>query len=701
MDLDTKLDIKKLVKSKNIAEMLTEQECAKIANLVIEEWGIDKSSRYEWEDKTSEAMKLALQVMEEKTFPWPGAANVKFPLITIAALQYQARAYPALLPSTNIVKARVTSMGDDNSLAQARASRIENYMSFQVLEEDEGWEENMDKALISQAIVGCAFKKSYFDANLQHNVSEHILAKDLYIPYFAKSLEKASRITQILYFSKNELLSKYRDGVYLECKLPELQPEVTTDSPLVDVQEESQGLTVPSNDPSAPNELLEQHRYLDLDGDGYEEPYIVTVKKDTAELLRIVARYTSSSIVENKKGEITFIHPDQYYTKFPFIPSPDGGIYDLGFGVLLGPLNESINTIFNQLIDAGTLSVTAGGFLGRGVKFRSGDNSFKPFEWKRVDSTGDDLQKGIFPLPVREPSMVLFQLLGLLIDYGNRIGMATDPLVGENPGQNTPAETSRNMLQEGQRIFSAVYKRTYRGLKEEFRKLYKLNSIYLNPTTSYYSLITGQEGKVLQTDFSGQGKDVVPAADPNMVSDDQKVQQAQLLMARADSSPLYNKEAVERNFLKAIKIVDIDTYLIDQSKLPPPPPDPKIVVETMKVQHQDLKLKIDMQFKMFDLMQEIEYLRASIVEQESRAALNYAQAEGIATGHNIAAMQTAVAAMKQKQDGLIKALEVLRDMSGMGLEKSVKGIMNVNTGNVGGVENPPNDSGVVQVPQGA
>jgi chaperonin GroES len=657
MDLDIKLKIEDLVKSSNIAEMLEEEALKTIGAAVWDEWTIDKTSRQDWEDKTAEAMKLALQVMEEKTFPWENASNVKFPVVTLAALQYQARAYPSLIPSPDVVKCKVVGPDPDGA-KQQRADRIAEFMSFQVLEEDECWEENTDKVLISQAIVGCAFKKSYFDPALKHNVSEHVLAKDLYIPYFAKSLDKASRITQILYVSKNDLVQKNRLGFYTEYD-SKSQPSIDTSSPLYEARQEAQGVYAPSNDPSASIELLEQHRYLDLDGDGYEEPYIVTVVKDTQQVLRVVARYFSDDIKRNTKGQIVCIYPQHYFTKFSFIPSPDGGIYDLGFGVLLGPLNQSINTILNQLVDAGTLANTAGGFLGRGVKFRSGDNSFKPFEWKRVDSTGDDLRKGVFPLPVREPSPVLFQLLSLLIDYSERVGMSVDPLVGVNPGQNTPAETSRNMIAEGQRVFNAVFKRTYRGLKEEFRKLYKLNTLYMNDQQDYY---VGDEWKqALQADFSGEGKEIVPAADPNMITDEQKINQAMMLKSTAMENPgMYNGLEVEKRYLKALKIPEAEIQqLLNTQPPPPPPPDPKVIVETMKLEFAKYKLQTDVQLAIMDKQQELAYLQAEITEKEARAMLAMAQAESVESGQQLAALQQAVALMKQKQDGVKQALEVL------------------------------------------
>lgn len=697
--MESKLDTKTLVSSKNIAEYLTEVELTHIGGIVYDGWVIDADSRAEWEDKTADAMRLALQVVEEKTFPWVNASNIKFPIITIAALQYQSRAYPSLIPGNSIVKTRIVGEDPTGAVA-ARANRVANYMSYQILEEDESWEENMDKTLISQAIVGCAFKKTYFDPVLAHNVSENILAKDLYVPYFAKSLDKASRITQVLYMSKNDLLSRHRAGLFLECDDYVSNP-LPEEGELDKAQQEAQGILPSINDPEKPRELLEQHCYFDLDDDEYAEPYIVTVDKETKKVLRIVARYTKKDISEDRHKNVVHIKPTHYFTKYSFIPSPDGGFYDLGLGVLLGPLNESINTILNQLVDAGTLANTAGGFLGRGVKFRSGDNSFKPFEWKRVDSTGDDLRKNVIPLTVREPSSVLFQLLGLLIDYGNRIGMATDPQVGVNPGQNTPAETSRNMLNEGQRIFNAVFKRTYRALKEEFRKLYDLNSVFLEEKTLYLSLNKGIQESVLRMDFDKDNKEIVPMADPNMASKEQKVQQALTLKQAAAGAPgMYNMYEIEKKFLEALGVENIESVLPD----PKGPnalqsaPDTKVVIETMKIEQKNMQFKMEMQFKMFDLMQEIEYLRAEITEKESRAALNMAQAEGIQEGHQIAAIQSAVALMKQKQEGLISALTVLRDLAGMNKEK--KGLVDGITGTMDGLDEGPDNQGVVQAPTG-
>ena len=688
MNIDTKIPFESIISSSNLADLLTEGEQRTIGSLVHKEWQIDATSRAGWENKMAHALNLALQVVERKTTPWENASNVKFPLVTIAALQYSARAYPALIPDTSVVKCYTVGSDEDNTAA-ARAERVSEHMSFQLLEEDEAWEENMDKALIAQAIIGCAFKKSYFDPALKHNVSEHVLAKDLYIPYFAASLEKASRITQVIYLSENDMHERYTRGIFLDWN-SKAEPTYNK-SELDTAREDSQGVIEPTFDESKPYEVLEQHRWLDLDGDGYQEPYVVYVRKDTQTLLRIVSRFQENAVERGTDNRIISIQADNYYTKFPFIPSPDGGIYDLGFGALLGPLNESINTAINQLIDSGTLSNTAGGFLGRGVKFRSGENSFKPFEWKRVDSTGDDLRKGIFPLPVREPSNVLFQMVGMLVDYGNRIGMATDPQVGENPGQNTPAETSRNMLNEGQRVFNAIYKRTYRALKQEFRKLYKLNSLFMDEETEFWS-ITGKQNKILWQDYQSSPKDIVPAADPSMISDQDKVNKAMVLKTMSQNGGGYNAYEVEKRVLTALKVPNIEQIYPDpkgpnaiQSQ-----PDPRVVVQTMKLEVAKMDSIIKLRLAQAEMMLNWEKAQAEIEKLRAEAMKYQAEAKGVDTGQKLAAINASIGLLKARQDGVHKSLSIIQSMAET--ERQING--NSGSGMVG-VEDKSSNSGIV------
>ena len=501
------MKIENLVKSPNIAQDMDDEELSALGARLLEEVNMDLTSRADWEERNEKSIKLALQVVEKKTFPWPNASNVKFPLITIAAMQYHSRAYPALLGNNEVVQCKVYGKDDDGEM-QKRGDRISRHMTYQVMEEDEEWEENQDKTLLVQAIAGTAVKKSYFDPVKGHNISELVLPNDFIVNYFTKSIADSPRVTHRIFLSSNELHERQVRGIFSKPtdEAPAGQPQQTL---LRTAKEESQGVRAQTGDPDTPYEFYEIHCWIDLDEDGYKEPYIVYLRRDTGIIYRIVARYFEDSI-ERSSNNIIRIKPEQYFTKYGFIPSPDGGFYDLGFGSLLGPLNDSVNTIVNQLIDAGTMSVTGGGFLGRGVKIKGGDYTFKPHEWKRVDSTGDDLRANIMALPIREPSGTLFQLLQLLINYGERIAGATDIMTGVSPGQNTPAETSRHTVEQGMKVFNGIFKRTWRAMKEEFQKLYRLNQLYL-PSDPIEFEYKSELSFVLPDDYSLDMKLVKPA----------------------------------------------------------------------------------------------------------------------------------------------------------------------------------------------
>jgi len=656
------LDLKNIILSNNVAEFLSDEDREAIGREVIHNFDIDKRSREDWEKRTEEALKLALQVVEEKSFPWPNASNIKFPLITIAALQYHARSYPALVSGTKLVKCRVFGEDKDGKL-EATAKRVEDHMSFQLLEEDENWEDQMDRVLITQPIVGCAFKKSYFDSFKGHNVSEQVLAQDLVVPYFTKSLETATRISHVIYLSHNDVYERVQAGLFLDVPLSN-NLKLTQDR-LGMAQDQAQGVREVDEDKDKAFEFIEQHCSLDLDDDGYKEPYIVVVHRESKTLVRIVARFLPTS-VSWKGDSVQRIVAENYFTKFPFIPSPDGGFYDLGFGALLGPLNDSINTLINQLIDAGTMSNTGGGFLGRGIKIRGGTQGFQPQEWKQVETAGDDLRKNIMPLPVREPSQVLFTLLSLLISYGERIGGAVDVLVGENPGQNTPAETSRTMAEQGMKIFMGIFKRTYRSLKQEYRKLYRLNQLHLEDNVFGISA----------EDYIGSSKAIVPAADPDMITDSQRLSQASLLLQTANPAVGYNMYEVHKFILKSYKINDIETVLPNPkgpNAMPPFKP-PQIILEEIKAKAAEekekikgsiteMKVKADLQAKMAELQIEAELNQAKIDQLQSDALLKLQQADSEEAHILIAAIDAQIGAAKTHQDHLLNTIKLISDIT--------------------------------------
>lgn len=642
----------------NIAEALDQEVLTKIGETVHKDFITDLTSRSEWEKRTEQSMKLALQVAEAKSFPWPNSSNVKFPLVTIAALQYHARSYPVLIDSQTPVNCRVIGSDSDGS-KEKRAERVSQHMSYQILEEDENWEAEMDRVLITQPIIGCAFKKSYFDPILGHNVSENILAKDFVVNYWTKHLDTAPRVTQIQYFSQNDIYERVARGLFSE--MVDDKPTATPQGGLTLAQGKAQGMTAPDSiDDSTPYEILEQHRYIDFDGDGYAEPYIVFVRKDNKQVLRIVARYFDSSIQRDKNGKVLRITAENYYTKFPFIPSPDGGFYDLGFGVLLGPLNESIDTLLNQLVDAGTLANTAGGFIARGIKIRGGNMGFAPMEWKHVDSTGDDLRKGIMPLPVREPSQVLFTLLSLLINYGERIGGSVDILTGQNPGQNTAATTVNTMAEQGMKIFSGIFKRSYRSLKDEFKKLYRLNQLYLTGVSEYNS--DSGNNFIDADDYLGPLSDVRPSADPNIVSDTQRIQQAQAMLAIA--GPDMNMYEIKKAYLKAIKVQNIDAILPDPQgpNAIKPGPSEKVQIEMMKQQAKTADSQLQAKLAVMKLAQQVELQQAKIHKLEAEAILAVEQAGGVKTGQDIAMLDAQIGAARARHEGMLTSMKTVMDL---------------------------------------
>lgn len=658
----TKLKIDELVASPNIAELLDERDLHKIGQDVVKGFENDLQSRSVWERKTEESMKLALQVAEAKSFPWPNASNVKFPLITIAALQYHARSYPVLVDGETPVKCRV--VGDDpDGEKTRRADRVSNHMSYQIMEQDCDWETEMDRVLITQPIVGCAFKKTYFHPVYKRPESEYILAQDLVVNYYTKSLESAPRITHVQYMSKNDLYERTARGLFLELK--NTKPVALLESGLTLTRNKAQGMDAPETvDPSTPFEILEQHCNIDFDQDGYAEPYIIWVNRSSKQVLRIVARYFKDSVEYDPKGKkVLSIKAEDYFTKFPFIPSPDGGFYDLGFGVLLGPLNQSIDTIINQLVDAGTMANTAGGFLSRGIKIRGGNSNFAPLEWKHVDTTGDDLRKGIVPLPVREPSQVMFTLLSLLINYGERIGGSVDILVGQNPGQNTPAETSRTMAEQGMKIFSGIFKRTYRSLKDEFKKLYRLNQLYLDDEAQFDS--DNGEFNIFASDYTGPATDVRPAADPHIVSDSQRMAQAQAMLQLATTTPGVSMREAQLMYAKAWKISDLERLLPDPKgpNAIPPAPDVKLQIAQMDAQSRQADIQVKMKLGVLKLMKDAELNQAKIHKLEADAVLALEQAGGVNTGHNIAMINAEIAATKAKNDGIKQAIDTIMQLN--------------------------------------
>src|SRR3990167_7216822 len=446
-------------------------------------------------------------------------------------------------------------------------------MNFQLMDEMNDWEEEMDRLLIQLPIVGCLFKKTYFDPILKQNASKLLGPKDLVVNYWASSLDSAYRVTEICPMTKNELRSQQLAKIYLDIDLgdPRNQPELPSKA-------DTHGNTPQTElDAAIPHVILEQHTYLDLDDDDYKEPYIVTIDEQSQKVLRIVARFDSDGIHINDDKEIVQIDPVSYYTKYGFIPNPDGGFYDIGFGHLLGPINESANTVINQLVDAGTLANLQSGFLGKGLRLKMGETKFTPGEWKSVNATGDDIKKQVFPMPVREPSEVLFKLLGMLLESGRELASVAEIFTGKMPGQNTPATTTNTAVEQGMKVFTAIYKRVYRAYTKEFKKLFRLNSLY---EENFEKAVQVLDEPISKEDYDIHNYDVCPTADPTAVSTTQKAMKSQSLLQLLPLGTINVMEATKR----ALEAQEQPNVAALMQQPPPPPPDPK--VEAMKVKAQ-------------------------------------------------------------------------------------------------------------------
>ncbi len=566
------MSLRAILESINLAKKLEKKDKEKLHKIgadALEGYEQDKESRREWENQMEEWTNLATQVREEKSFPWPKASNVKYPLLTTAAMQFAARAYPSLLPSDGkIVKSVVIGKDPDGSKYDT-ADRVSMYMSYQLMHEMTGWEEQMDKMLIMLPVVGTMFKKTYWDSITKEVKSDLILPKNLVVNYWAKTLKEAERVSQVIEMSPRLLKERQLAGVFLDVDLG--------DAPMP-----LEKHNAPTLDKTTPYTLIEQHTYLDLDDDDYPEPYIVTFHLESGKVLRIAARYDESTVTHDDKGKVIKIEPIEYFTKFGFIPNPDGSFYDLGFGVLLGPINESVNTLINQLIDAGTLNNLQSGFLGKGLKLRLGETRFQPGEWKAVNGTGGDLKGQIIPLPSKEPSNVLFQLMGSMISSGKELASVAEIFVGKMPGQNTPATTTMATIEQGMKVFTAVYKRVYRSLNEEFLKLFKLNYTYLNPNT--YQEVLGIT--VGPDDFNATEYKICPGADPTAISQTEKLIKAQGLQELLPLGVL-DPVKVALRILEAQEQPNLQDLLnpqVAQTGQVPQQPNPKVLESQAKVQ---------------------------------------------------------------------------------------------------------------------
>jgi chaperonin GroES len=579
------------LQSTNLAKHLSDDKLAEIGEECSRGYDDDETSRKEWIMATAEWLKLAGQVKEKKTYPWPDAANIKFPLISTAAMQFSARAYPSLVPSDgNIVQTKVWGNDPDGTKNQT-GDRIGKYMSWQLMQNLDYWEEDMDKLLLQCSVVGMMHKKTYYCKVSDKIESTLVYPENFVVDYWTTTLESCERISEILWLSKNQIEEKKRGDEYLDIDLGQA-PTPEASKLITNVK------TAKTVDWTTPYKIIEQHTWLDLNDDGLREPYIVTFDHASKKVLRVSARYTKAGVKTDKKGKPVCYEPVHYYTKFGFIPNPNGSYYDYGFGHLLGPINEGINSILNQLIDSGTLSNLQIGFIGKGLRIRMGATQFTPGEWKAVNATGDDLRKQIVPIPSKDPSNVLFQLLGMLVTSGKELASVAEIFTGKMPGQNTPATTTMATIEQGMKVFTAIYKRIYRSLAKEYKKVFDLNGYYLDKDT--YLAILGEQS-LNPEDFDSEVYDVCPTADPTATTQTEKLMKAQALMELMQAfGPALDPQKVLMRILQAQEQPNWQELIpgMQQSGQPapmPPQQDPKVMAIQEKAKAEQAKIQMQMQ----------------------------------------------------------------------------------------------------------
>jgi chaperonin GroES len=571
--------VEDLVDVINIAKDIDDDKLKVIGGEIVDRYDDDKMSRGDWERKHDDILKLAMQVKEIKSSPWPGAANVKYPLVTTAAINFSSSMYPAVIKTPNLVKSVV--IGEDREGKKSEsAARIEKHMSYQTLYQMNGWETDMDKGFTVLPTSGCFFKKTYFSHNKGMPASDLILPRDLVVNYWASNIEDAYSKTHVFEKGKNEIVGLMNLGVYREFDIAQESSERIDRS----LSDERQGMSeVPTT--SAPYLIIECHTWYDLDNDGYEEPYIITVLYDTKQVLRITARYDRDSVFFDDKGKVLSITPIEYFTKYGFIPSPDGGFYDLSYGSLLSPLNNTINSSINQLLDSGTFYNSGGGFLSSNLKMKKGEIRIKPGQFVDVNATIDDISKGIMLIPAREPSNVTLSLLSMMIDAGQRMSATTDLFVGGNAASNEKATTTEIRQEQGMKVFNGITKRTHQSLNNELRKLFRINSVYLDEQ-GYFNVLdfneeNGDVEAIFRADYNTQNVDVLPASDANATAQQQRIAKAESLLPLVQMGTI-NPQIATREILDANEYPNVEELMQVQEQAE----DPKIALEKQRVQLQ-------------------------------------------------------------------------------------------------------------------
>jgi len=576
----------------NLAELLDDGYLGEISSDLRGSYEEDLESRSEWEETYTKGLDQLGVKHEERSQPFEGASGVTHPLIAESVTQFQAQAYKELLPSGGPVKTQVLGLQDAER--EEQASRVKNFMNYQIMEVMEEFDPDMDQLLFYLPLSGSTFKKVYFDEAKQRAVSKFVPAQDLVVPYAASDLATASRVTHVLRMDANDVRKMQIAGFYKDVELSKHEDGEDEVRQKID---EIQGTSKSYTDEVFT--ILEMH--VDLDIEGFEDmgpdgqptgialPYIVTIDEGSGQVLAIRRNFEEGAGLAKKT---------QYFVHYKFMPGL--GFYGFGLIHMIGGLGRAATSILRQLIDAGTLANLPAGFKARGVRVRNDDEPLQPGEWRDIDAPGGNIRDAIQPLPYKEPSATLAQLLGALIEGGRRFVSLADQQTGDG-NTAAPVGTTVAMLERGMKVMSAIHKRLHYSQRQEFRVLARIFRDNLPPEYPYD--VQGGNRMIKAQDFDDR-VDVVPVSDPNIFSMAQRVTLAQTQLQLAQSNPqVHNLHAAYRRMYQALEVQNIDEIL------PPPPQpqplDPAIenaralmgeILNTFPEQDHDIHIRIHMAF---------------------------------------------------------------------------------------------------------
>ena len=547
----------------NLAELLPDEVLSPIGNELYDNYVDYKSGRKDWESSYTNGLELLGFKYEEKSEPFKGASGATHPVLAEAVTQFQALAYKELLPSQGPVRTQI--IGTPTPDKEQQSLRVKEFMNYQIMSEMKEYESEFDQMLFYLPLTGSTFKKVYYDEMMQRTVSKFVPADDLVVPYTATSLDDAETIIHVVKMSENELRKQQVAGFYRDV---ELTPGQDNETDAQRKERELDGMAKGRNQPMFT--LLECHVNLDIEGfedtdtqgqaTGIKLPYIVTVEEASREVLSIRRNYEVGDATRSKI---------QYFVHFKFLPGL--GFYGFGLIHMIGGLSRTATAALRSLLDAGTFSNQPSGFKMRGIKLRDEAQPLQPGEFRDVDAPGGNLRDAFMPLPFKEPSQTLLQLMGVVVGAGQRFASIADLQVGEG-NQQAAVGTTVAMLERGSRTMSAIHKRLYASMRREFSLMARVFKLYLPPVYPYD--VVGGQRQIKQTDFDDR-IDILPVADPNIFSQTQRISLAQTEMQLAASNPaIHNQYEVYRNMYEALGVKDID--LILKKPQPPMPKDPAL-----------------------------------------------------------------------------------------------------------------------------